>query len=113
MPVFFNDIPAAFVIRHQKWLLLPQYDALCSGELSAYTHGIRELLPEPFITLSKNESDRLKVADGAVMSIDIHQHKYSLPVKIDDKLSNGVVLMSAGLQGMPAMYWNTWVEISL
>jgi hypothetical protein len=36
---------------------------------------------------------------------------FSLPLKVQKGLCNGVALVSAGLQGMEVMSWGEWVKI--
>lgn len=111
VPAFFKDIPEAFAARQQKWLLLPQYHLFGSGELSVYTKAIEELAPEPFISLSEYDAQQLAVTNGAVVCIKTNETTYSLPVLIRKELCNGIALMSAGMRGMEAMLWGTWVGI--
>jgi NADH-quinone oxidoreductase subunit G len=111
MPIFFKDIPEAFVVRQQKWLVLPQYDVLGSGELSIYTKAIEELSPQPFIALSERDAGKLEVEADSVVKIIANENEYILPVKVKKEVSDGVVLVSAGLKGMKAMPWGTWVQI--
>lgn len=110
-PTFFKDIPEAFVVRQQKWLLLPQYDVFGSGELSIYTKAIEELSPQPCIVLSEQEAGMLKVKDGSVVKITADENEYILPVKVKKELSNGLALVSAGLRGMSIVSWGEWIKI--
>jgi NADH-quinone oxidoreductase subunit G len=110
-PVFFKDIPETFVARQQKWLVLPQYDVLGSGELSIYTKAIEELSPQPCIVLSAEDADNMSAKDGSVVKIIAGENEYILPVKVKKELSNGLVLVSAGLRGMSAVSWGSWVKI--
>jgi NADH-quinone oxidoreductase subunit G len=110
-PDFFKEIPEAFKPRQQKWLLLPQYDVLGSGELSVYTKGIKELSPQPVIVISVQDATPLNVKEGEMLQISLDDTKYVLPAKVDDQLCNGIVLVSAGLYGMEVMNWGTWVKI--
>ena len=108
---YFKDIPEAFTVRQQKWLLLPDNLVFGSGELSIYTKAIRELSPRPYAALSPRDARQLSVADGAVVRLLFNQQEYFLPVKILEGLGDGVVLVPAGLPEMPVMNWGVWVEI--
>ena len=109
-PTFFKDIPEMFIARQQKWLVLPQYDVLGSGELSIYTKAIEELSPKPCITLSEADARRLEVKEGAVVKIIADENEYTLPVKVKKELTNGLALISAGLRGTAAI-GGAWVKI--
>ena len=110
-PAWFKDIPEAFAARQQKWLLLPQHHLFGSGELSSYTKAIEELSPDPYIVLSGQDADLLKVTEGSMVQIKAGENKYSFQVKMKKELCNGIALVSAGLRGMEAMNWRSWVKI--
>lgn len=112
-PAYFKDIPEAYVVRNDRWLLFPQYHVLGSEELSAYTKGIRELSPEPYVALSAMDAARLGLTNGKTVAIRVFEHAYELPVTIDRSLPNGLILVPAGLPGMPVMNWNSYVSIML
>ena len=110
-PIIFKDIPEAFTARQQKWLLLPRYHVLGSGELSIYTKAIEELSPQPFVSLSPYDAEKLDVHNGDIVKLYVDKKEYLLPVEVKVELCNGVALASAGLRGMAAMGWGTWVKI--
>ncbi|WP_207513796.1 NADH-quinone oxidoreductase subunit NuoG [Longitalea luteola] len=110
-PVYFKDIPEAFMVRHEKWLLLPQYEVFGSEELSAYSKGISELSPSPYAALSQLDADPLSLVNGSLITVKIFEQVYELPVRINAAIPKGVMLMPAGLAGMPVMAWNSWVQI--
>lgn len=110
-PIFFEDIPEAFTAMPQKWLLLPRHHLFGSDELSAYSPAVRELSPEPYISLSTYDAEQLGAVNGTLISIKAGDNEYSLPLKIQEHLCNGIVLVPAGLQGMPALNWGTWVKV--
>lgn len=110
-PVYFKDVPEAFVVRKEKWLLLPQHHVFGSEELSVYTSGVAELAPEPYVALSQMDAEPLGVVNGSLISVTVFEQAYELPVKIDTALQKGMVLMPAGLPGMPVMNWGGWVGL--
>jgi NADH-quinone oxidoreductase subunit G len=112
-PGYFKDIPEAYVVRNDRWLLFPQYHVLGSEELSAYTKGIRELSPEPYVSLSARDAARFGLTNGQIIAIRVFEQAYELPVTIDRSLPNGLILIPAGLQSMPVMNWNSYVSIML
>ncbi len=113
VPVYFKGISDAYMVRREKWLLLPQHHVFGSDELSVYSKSVEELSPEPYIALSKNDMDQLAVEEGSVLEIEVGKRKYSLPVKMKKELCNGIALVSAGLRGMEAMNWGSWAKINL
>jgi NADH-quinone oxidoreductase subunit G len=110
-PVFFKSIPEAFDARQHKWLVLPQYEVLGSGELSIYSKAIKELSPLPYVFLSPHDADLLGIINDSIIKISAAKDEYTYPVKIKETLRDGLVLISAGLQGMQGMDWGEWVRI--
>jgi NADH-quinone oxidoreductase subunit G len=110
---FFKDSPEAFIPRPGKHLLLPQYQLFGSGELSIHSKAISELVPAATIVLSKKDAADLGAANGTLITIEKNDFQYRLPLIIHDELCNGIVLASAGYQGMPAPPWGSWVKLSV
>ncbi|THU39425.1 NADH-quinone oxidoreductase subunit NuoG [Niastella caeni] len=110
-PVYFKDMPEAFVARNEKWLLLPQYYIMGSEELSFYTSGVAELSPDVYIAISEKDAEPLGVVNGSLISIKVFEQTYELPVKIEAALQRGVALMPAGLPGIQVMPWNGYVQL--
>jgi NADH-quinone oxidoreductase subunit G len=111
LPGYFRDIPESFFIRQNKWLVLPQYDALGSGELSSYSKSIEQLSPVPSATLSEEDAVGMGLTNGSFVKITADKNQYILPVKINKLLSKGLALVSAGFSGMGALYWGEWMKI--
>jgi NADH-quinone oxidoreductase subunit G len=108
---FFKDIPEAFVTRQQKWLILPQYHFFGSGEFSSYTKATQEHSPEPYIALSNHDAEQLGAVNGSVISLKVDEKEYSFPLKIQEDLCNGIVLMPVGETG--ALSWGSWVNLKI
>ncbi|MCW3110111.1 MAG: dehydrogenase, partial [Segetibacter sp.] len=111
VPSFFKDMPEAFKARQLKWLLLPQYHVLGSGELSIYTKALKELSPEPFVSISVQDASQLKANNGDMLKLYVGDKEFLLPLKVQKELCNGIALVSAGLQGMQGMSWGAWARI--
>ncbi|MBO9204533.1 MULTISPECIES: NADH-quinone oxidoreductase subunit NuoG [Niastella] len=111
VPVYFKDIPEAFMIRNDRWLLFPQYHVLGSEELSAYSKGVRELSPETYVAMSASDMARHGLTNEHVVTIKVFEQNWDLPVKADSSLPNGLVLIPAGLHGMAVPNWNAYVII--
>lgn len=112
LPAFYQDAPEAFVPRPDKWMLLPQYHLFGSGELSVYTAGIVSLSSGPYVSLSKHDAERLHVRNGDMVSVKADNKTYTFPLSIQESLPDGIVLVPAGLRGMDALSWGSWVNIS-
>jgi NADH-quinone oxidoreductase subunit G len=112
LPAFYQDAPEAFVPRPDKWMLLPQYHLFGSGELSVYTAGIASLSSGPYVSLSKQDAERHHVRNGDMVSVKTDNKTYTFPLSIQESLPDGIVLLPAGLRGMDAWSWGSWVNIS-
>lgn len=71
------------------------------------------MIPEARIALSKKDAADLGAVNGALVTIEKNDFQYRLPLVIHDELCSGVVLASAGYQGMPALPWGSWVKLSV
>lgn len=108
---YFKDIPEAFTVRQQKWLLLPDHLIFGSGELSMYTKALRDLSPQPYAALSPQDARQLGAAEGTLICLVADRQEYFLPVKILQGVSNGMVLVPTGLPEIPVMNWGAWIDI--
>ncbi len=111
VPAFFTGKPEAYKQRTNKWLMLPQHHVLGSGELSIYSNALKQLSSEPVVMLSEYDVNQLGISQGDSVEIEMDDRKYVLPVAVKKELTNGIILVSAGLQGMDAMNWGSWVRI--
>jgi NADH-quinone oxidoreductase subunit G len=111
VPTYFKDIPLAFVPRQQKWLLLPQYHVLGSGELSSYSKALQQLSPQPFAALAPMDAARMGLSNGDIFRFVIDETEQAFPVKILEHLQSGLLVVSAGLDGLPAMSWGAWARV--
>ncbi|MBV4359207.1 NADH-quinone oxidoreductase subunit NuoG [Pinibacter aurantiacus] len=110
--LFFNDVPESFVAAKDRWLLLPKLDALGSGELSSYSAALKTLSPQPFAIMSPGSLLALEAKEGDMLQIMDAGIVYgSLPVKADENLCDGVVLVTAGLRESIGMSWGARVQI--
>jgi len=109
----FQDIPDAFIPRPDKWRLLPQFHLFGSEELSAHSKNIGKLSPSPYIALSEWDAAQWNREDGEDIFIQLDGKQYSFPLKIQPGLRNGIVLLPAGVRGIPAAAWGSWVKLFL
>lgn len=111
-PAYFKEIPEAFSCRRDRWLALPQYHVLGSGELSSYSPALQELLPVPFVMLSVSDANRLNVNSHDRIRLTSGDQTWSLPVRLNNELCDGLLLVAAGLPGAERMNWNSWIKVA-
>jgi len=85
--------------------LLAVADRFCFGsdELAALAPGVAELTPAPRLRLSATDAERLGLASGDVLVLRISDAVVELPVSLSDDLAAGVVMVPAGLAGVPVL----------
>lgn len=85
--------------------LLAVADRFCFGsdELARFAPGVAELTPAPRLRLSVEDAGRLGLASGDVLALRIGDAVVELPVALSDDLAAGVVMVPAGLAGVPVL----------
>jgi len=107
---WFTGVPKPFAPAAGQWQVVPLYHLFGSDETSALAAPIQERIVPAYVALAKAEADKLGVNDGALLSLQVGSHKLSLPLRIDDSLSLGVVGLPAGLAGIPSAIFGTFAE---
>ncbi|MBH2037256.1 MAG: NADH-quinone oxidoreductase subunit NuoG [Pseudomonadales bacterium] len=107
---WFTSVPKPFSPAAGQWQVVPLYHLFGSDETSALAAPIQERIVPAYVALAKAEADKLGVNDGALLSLQVGSHKLSLPLRIDDSLSLGVVGLPAGLAGIPSAIFGTFAE---
>ena len=90
-------IPAAFGSQSGEFLVVAAQHIFGSEELSAYSSGISELSPEPYVGLNPNDAARLGLFEGQVVSLKLENKSFALPVRIRVSLAAGLAVVPAGM----------------
>ncbi|HYH13977.1 MAG TPA: NADH-quinone oxidoreductase subunit NuoG [Flavisolibacter sp.] len=109
----FKDIPEPFKARNDKWLLLPQYHVLGSGELSSYTKALADLSPAPHAIISNKDAEVLHIKEGDLIKLQVESSEMVFPVKINNQLCTGLLLITAGLKESSTTHWGCWSKIEV
>ncbi len=107
---WFTGVPKPFAPAAGQWQVVPLYHLFGSDETSALAAPIQERMVPAYVALAKAEADKLGVNDGALLSLRVGSRKLSLPLRIDDSLSLGVVGLPVGLAGIPSAIFGTFAE---
>jgi NADH-quinone oxidoreductase subunit G len=105
---FYLQVPPAFQPQKERWLILPLYHAFGSEELSSRAHGIKELSPQPYITLNPEDAAELNVVAGVEIEIKVGDQTLQLPVRLDETMAKRVAGLPAGLAEMPTFSLPAW-----
>jgi NADH-quinone oxidoreductase subunit G len=111
IPSFSKEIAEPFTVRQKKWFLLPEFHVFGSEELSMYSPGIKELSPDPYIKLSKEDAKELGVVENSMLSIKDDGRSFNLPVVIQNELTKGIVLVPEGITELGALNWGHWISL--
>ncbi|PWT96684.1 MAG: NADH-quinone oxidoreductase subunit G [Bacteroidetes bacterium] len=109
---YFEHIPYPFTAKPDHLLLLPQFHVFGSGELSIYTKAIEDFAPEPYAALSEPDAEKMGLSDGSILNVKIGEKKIAFPVCVHKAISNGIVLLPAGLTETAGAIWGAWINFS-
>jgi NADH-quinone oxidoreductase subunit G len=103
-----SQIPEAFKQKDKRLLLVPVHHVFGSEELSAQVEAIRERSPSPYVAFSKKDASRLGVSAGQESEITIGKVKFTLTVKINSELPEGIAALPVGLRDLGSVTLPAW-----
>lgn len=98
---FFSDIPPAIKPENNEFFIEPLTLIFGSEPFSASGKAIQELVPEPFILMSRNDCKRFLLEDDKLYYVKLKGKVLKLKLKCNDVVPDGIVGISKGLPGMP------------
>jgi len=101
---FFDQLPGAFEIRQDEWLVVPLNHIFGSEELSRSAPAVAELSPEPYIALNPDDASRF--------GKEVELFGRRLPVKIAKDLPRGLAGIPAGMPSFAGLDLPAWSRIS-
>ncbi len=96
---FFRDVPEAFKLKENEWLVVPLYHVFGSEELSVLSPGIAERTPKPYLALNPEDAKRIQVRDGEIVELSLAAMSHELRVHVLSGLPAGVAGWGANLSG--------------
>ncbi len=96
-PDYFRDIPASFSPVKGEWLVVPMNHIFGSEELSVYTHGIRQLSPQPYVALNPEDARSIGAEPGNDVEVNIGAETISVLLKVVPSLRSGTAGLPVGL----------------
>lgn len=106
-----STIAAAFEPKQGEWRLLPVYCIFGSDELSAHSEAVKELTAMPFVEISIEDAEILKVVDGDGLTLFLNDDLRSLEVIVKASTPIGCLGYSVGLPGGVWVAPNTSVRL--
>jgi len=95
---YFREIPAAYVLRDNEFLVVPLYHIFGSEELSRLSPPISERSPAPYVMVGKG----MKVNEGQEIQVDLNGYSLRLPARVSEALPDGVAGLPVSLLTIPA-----------
>ncbi len=96
----FTEIPGAFRLSSEEYLLIPLYHIFGSEEMSAYSSGIRELSPDPYFAFSRKDAELRHIEEGQRITLNVNDRDLTLKAVLVDWLTKGLIGVPVGLSGI-------------
>jgi len=100
---FFRAVPLPFKARRHGFFLVPMAAVFGSEELSALSPHLAALARKPFVGLSKEDAQRLGVAEGEEVVVRSGGRQSAYAAAVVRGLANGVAALSPTAAGLPAL----------
>lgn len=98
-PNYFTDIPDPFSAVDKQWLAVPIYHIFGTEELTAQSPAIAERAPEAYVSVGKQDAERLSIAkEGEKVILQFENKEIEIPVKFDHTLPPGLMGFPKGIQ---------------
>lgn len=98
---YFSDIPSAFLMRSDRWQVVPLYHLFGSDETSVLAEPIKERTPAPYVALGHADVEALGLTPDAKVQVTIGKRKLSLPLRVSTQMRRGALGLPMGLAGIP------------
>jgi NADH-quinone oxidoreductase subunit G len=100
--------PPAFGSKKGEWTLFPMHHIFGSEELSLLSPGIRDLSPEPYLLMNREDAMELGIEEGSRIELEAGGRRLELPAKLSAELARGTAGWPVGLPGLSALPAPKW-----
>jgi NADH-quinone oxidoreductase subunit G len=102
------SVPEVFQqIADHLWIVWTHH-IFGSEELSRKSSSVAQRVPQPYVMINEKDAEQMKIQEGQTLTFEVEKYVYSLPVKINKTMPNGVAALPYGLEGMPATELPAW-----
>jgi NADH-quinone oxidoreductase subunit G len=105
---YFISDPAIFAPQDGHLLIVPLHHIFGSEEMSAKSTPVAERCPTPYVMLNEEDAAMLKKIEGDILTFDVDQQQYNLPIKINRSMPKGIAGLPYGLKGLPFVELPEW-----
>jgi NADH-quinone oxidoreductase subunit G len=109
---YFTAVPEAFVVREDEWRVAPMYHLFGSDELSVLAPAVKTMVAHAYVSLSRVDAARLKMAENSLVKVTLANRTYSLRLQISESLTQGLVGLPAGIPGMPPILGHAYAQLA-
>lgn len=111
-PAYYREPPPAFSARPGEWFILPMHEIFGSEELSRWAPAVAERVPAPYLALNPGDASALRIAEGAVVTLDLAGTRRRLTVKLRPGLPTGVAGIAVGLPASVGISLPAWGRVA-
>src|SRR6185437_81439 len=111
VPRYYDDVPEAFAKRDGEWLIVPLQEIFGSEELSRLAPAVAERVSPSYLALNALDATGLRIAEGAMVAVDLDGDISHLPVRVRPGLPSGVGGMVVGLSGSIGTLLPAWGKL--
>ena len=113
VPRYSEGVPEAFAMRDGEWLIVPLHEIFGSEELSRLAPAVAERVPRSYLALNAHDAASLRVAERAMVAVDLAGDVCHLPVRVRPDLPSGVAGMVVGLSGRIGTLLPAWGKLTV
>jgi NADH-quinone oxidoreductase subunit G len=113
VPRYYDEVPAAFAKRNGEWLIVPLHEIFGSEELSRLAPAVAERVPPSYLALNTHDAAGLRIAEGAMVAVDLGGDVSHLPVRVRPDLPSGVAGLVVGLSGSIGTLLPAWGNLTV
>ncbi len=99
--IYFKPVSDISRPKEGEWIIVPVYQIFGSDELSSVSPSVAQLTPEPFVVLSKNDSEKLEVKEGDYIELETLKTRLKVRVRTGRYSYRGLAGLSVNLPDMP------------
>lgn len=105
---YFRPTPENYKSRDGQLLMVHLHHIFGSEELSVQAPSVAERSPKAYVMINTENARELRLSENQLLSFEIDDQSYSLPVKFNAELPKGVAGLPSGLPGVPFAELPAW-----
>lgn len=107
----FINVPSLFLPRQGEVLVFPIYHLFGSDELSALSPGIKERIPEVYISLNNEDASQTGITEGDQIEIQFNGQKHTMRVKLNGGFAPGTAGLPKGFKETRGVQFPFWANL--